>query len=1100
MKKKLISQSGLFNPRALLGLSLCLIGVFLSMLSFAGTASSGKFSRATSKLTKPNNNSDSATSPTLAAPTSPGMPRYYNYAPGPGIGENAGEPSIGFNPVNKKVMFISTLQTLQVTLPENITPLGSVPTACNGLWTDVSFTTTRVRSVDAILFTDQGTGRTFVSQLNTVTQTNPVLIGLNSLMAYTDDDGANWTPAQINPPDGSNDHETVGGGSYPAALSSLSNPLNKGHAVYYCGQLGTVNAGSSAFCSRSDDGGLNFGKSIPVYQDTVSGCTAAIHGHIKVAPDGTAYLPNGQCGGKQSVFVSTDAATTWTLHTIPGSLPMSSAIAPATFDISDPSVGVATDGTVYFAYTGLVPGGNSTDNHIFAAVSHDRGASWSAPVDLGASQGIKNAVFASAVAGDPQRAAVAFIGTTTGGDHQGASFNGTWYGFVAHTYDGGQTWTTVNASGGPVQRSACIWNSGGNNACRNLLDFNDATMDDRGFVLFAYADGCVNECETGGPNSYSSKATIARQSGGKGLLAQFDPLEPALAQRACLAGCRDDKASYLTWIAPDNGGSDVTGYKIYRSDATHSEVLIGQQTNPSDNTFNDRSVDPTITSYTYRITALNGLGEGPLSNSVSLSLGVCLTTGGTCVLPGVTAIVDPAGDETDTLPAHDITSVSVAEPITNAVTGAASNVVITIKVASFKDPAGNFTIPQGFRWSIRFGVIKSGVLLTAPPSGIPGDTSVTDYFVAMASDGMGSGGGPSFDWGVTSTPNGAARVFTNKGTIDPSSNATADGTITLVVPKSIIQNPGPGDSIALTLASVRGALPSGTNETIFDSTGAGSYVLRANNLCLPNTAPLAVLNADVDEGVVPLQVNFNASASSDPDTIDTIASYTFNFNDGGNDVTQASPTISHTFTQTGEYTVRLVVTDSRGKQSSNTATFSVDVIPALSTITSRKVHGAAGPFDILLPISGTPGIECRAPDSTNGYQLIFTFARNITNPGQATKGSGNFTVGTATIGPDPNQVTVPLTDVANAQHVVVNLDGVHDASPAILFNMSARMDVLIGDTTGNGIVNSSDISQTQSQSGQPVTSFNFREDVTVNGLINSSDISTVQSKSGTALP
>ena len=53
------------------------------------------------------------------------------------------------------------------------------------------------------------------------------------------------------------------------------------------------------------------------------------------------------------------------------------------------------------------------------------------------------------------------------------------------------------------------------------------------------------------------------------------------------------------------------------------------------------------------------------------------------------------------------------------------------------------------------------------------------------------------------------------------------------------------------------------------------------------------------------------------------------------------------------------------------------------------------------------------------------------------------------------------------------------------------MDVLLGDTTGNGAVNSSDISQTQSQSGQAATASNFREDVTVNGLINSSDISAV---------
>jgi hypothetical protein len=62
------------------------------------------------------------------------------------------------------------------------------------------------------------------------------------------------------------------------------------------------------------------------------------------------------------------------------------------------------------------------------------------------------------------------------------------------------------------------------------------------------------------------------------------------------------------------------------------------------------------------------------------------------------------------------------------------------------------------------------------------------------------------------------------------------------------------------------------------------------------------------------------------------------------------------------------------------------------------------------------------------------------------------------------------------------------------------MGALEGDTTANGKVNSSDISQTQSQSGRQVTSSNFREDVTVNGLINSSDISDVQQHSGTGLP
>ena len=62
------------------------------------------------------------------------------------------------------------------------------------------------------------------------------------------------------------------------------------------------------------------------------------------------------------------------------------------------------------------------------------------------------------------------------------------------------------------------------------------------------------------------------------------------------------------------------------------------------------------------------------------------------------------------------------------------------------------------------------------------------------------------------------------------------------------------------------------------------------------------------------------------------------------------------------------------------------------------------------------------------------------------------------------------------------------------------MGFLIGDTTGSGEVNASDISQTKSQSGNAISASNFREDVTTNGAINSSDVSLVKSKSGGALP
>src|SRR6266513_3914434 len=612
------------------------------------------------------------------APAAPGVPRYYNYAPPAAIGEASGEPSIGYNLTTHHAMYIAGLQTLRVTFPEEISPAGSVPGACDALWDDVSYLVTKTKSLDPILFTDQRTGRTFVSQLDSIVPpASPVLIGLNSFMAYTDDDGANWTPAQINPPDGDYDHQTVGAGPYPPSLP-LGNAVNKGDAVYYCAQ-----AGVTAFCSRSDDGGLNFGRAMPIYTSVTDEC-GGIHGHVKVAPDGTAYVPNRGCASVQSITASEDGGVTWTVRHVQGPLDSNGNpawVAKTPPGILDPTVGIASDGTLYFAWIdGELDGG-----HAYVAVSHDKGVTWTNPNDLGTSQNLHNSVFIEAVAGDPGRAAIGFIGSTQSGDHAAEDFNGIWYAFVATTYDGGQTWLTVNATpNAPVQREGGICNSGtgctGHN--RNLLDFTEITTDEKGRVLYAYADGCIGECEAGGPNSFSSKATISKQSGGKGLLAQFDSdfVEPVRPKAACLSGRRDDMASYLKWIAPDNGGADIASYKIYRGTTglPGSEVQVGQQVG-NKTSYNDRSVDAGVSSYTYRIVAVNAQGDGLASNSIDLVVTPRPDLTGACSAPGVELLTDPVGDGTDANPQHDITSVSIAEPLDNATTGAASKIYFTIK-------------------------------------------------------------------------------------------------------------------------------------------------------------------------------------------------------------------------------------------------------------------------------------------------------------------------------------------------------------------------------------------------------------------------------------
>ena len=41
------------------------------------------------------------------------------------------------------------------------------------------------------------------------------------------------------------------------------------------------------------------------------------------------------------------------------------------------------------------------------------------------------------------------------------------------------------------------------------------SIDKQGRILIGWDDGCIGGCVTGGPNSFTAKAVISRQSGGK---------------------------------------------------------------------------------------------------------------------------------------------------------------------------------------------------------------------------------------------------------------------------------------------------------------------------------------------------------------------------------------------------------------------------------------------------------------------------------------------------------------------------------------------------------------------------------------------------------
>jgi len=413
----------------------------------------------------------------LASAAGAQTPTYEIYPAPPPLGQSAGEPSLGVNWSTGNVLYVAALETLRVSFDDSVTPAAAT-------WEDVSFPLTSALTLDPILFTDAQTGRTFVAQL----------AGPASLMAFTDDDGDSWLPSTSGLVSGV-DHQSVGGGPL-AALPGVGYP----NAVYYCSQ-GVALAG----CALSLNGGLTFNPAVPIYNLLQCG---GLHGHVKVAPDGTAYVPNKGCGTQQAVVVSANDGLIWAVRKVPGS----------TVGESDPSVGLASDGTAYFGFVG-------TDGHPKVAVSHNKGMTWSTPKDVGTPFGIQNAVFPSVVAGDPSRAAFAFLGTPTGGAGTGTDVNfpGVWHLYIATTYNGGSTWTTVDATpGDPVQRGAICLQGTTCGAARNLLDFMDIAIDAEGRVLVAFADGCVGACLSGPPNSGTDLGTIARQSGGKGLFAAFD--------------------------------------------------------------------------------------------------------------------------------------------------------------------------------------------------------------------------------------------------------------------------------------------------------------------------------------------------------------------------------------------------------------------------------------------------------------------------------------------------------------------------------------------------------------------------------------------------
>lgn len=670
------------------------------------------------------------------------------------MGRGAGEPSIGVNwnstssSVSGMTNFQSDLETEFVSWDESCSP--TIPKAT---WVNRRAPTSLFIDSDPIGFTDRQTGRVFAAELT--------LLSPTCKTSYSDDDGVTWVPSQGSGLASAVDHETIGGGPYHAPLNVNPPSPVYPHAVYYCSQ-----DIAAALCSRSDDGGLTFGPSIPIYNLTACG---GLHGHVKVAPDGTVYVPNRGCGTNSAVVVSTDNGTTWTVREVQNPAVTNTAAT------DDPAVGIDNNGVVYFL-------GALNGTAAMVATSSDQGQTWSNIYDVGAAFGVNNVAFPAAVAGDAGRAAVAFYGATGGvGDSSSDGFTGVWHLYVAHTFDGGAHWTTSDATPTlPMQRMGLL-RGGGGPMDRNLLDFFDITIDRDGRVQVGYVNGC-----SGGPcaqaptnsdgssgvsgNAYTATASIARQSSGRRMIAANDPASStSVPGMPFVTETRSGGVVRLAWNEADTGNSQILNYQILRGTSTNQEASIatipGTQTSYIDTTANDATQ-----TYYYQVVATNGIGSSCQNNEIAAPY-VGDTCSGMVIHANLPTHPESTGGTASPppLPQYLIDYIAVGEP-------PATNQLM------FKMKVGNLsTLPPNSRWRLVWNSVA---------------TPDEQFFVGMTTDNTAPTPVVSFEYGTVATLSEVVLGVPTEnplGAADVGSNFNADGTITILIDKSKVGSPQPGD-------------------------------------------------------------------------------------------------------------------------------------------------------------------------------------------------------------------------------------------------------------------------------------------------------------------
>lgn len=278
-----------------------------------------------------------------------------------------------------------------------------------------------------------------------------------------------------------------------------------------------------------------------------------------------------------------------------------------------------------------------------------------------------------------------------------------------------------------------------------------------------------------------------------------------------------------------------------------------------------------------------------------------------CLPPGHLLLTDPEGDILSPAPTqgntsfYDARSLSVSQPFFE---NGDFKLLFQLKVTSLS------SVPPGTLWQIN--LCSPAFPCTDPNAAV----SATNKPVRMQ---MSTSGGATPVFQVL-TPNNADTTRAT-AVAEPESNFNRDGTISISVKgTSLGLTPEGRGTEIINKFLVRITAVAVTPDNMPNSLiGEGEFTTAPAAFCAPNLPPVARLAASTLTGTAPLNVNFDGSGSSDDNAGDTIASYSFDFGDGSAPVTQATPTIAHTYSAAGSFTAKLSVEDSRGLASASDA-------------------------------------------------------------------------------------------------------------------------------------------------------------------------------------